>query len=1222
MSTLVANPLSPYRGLGAFGDSDLDALFFFGREREREVIVANLLASRLTVLYGPSGVGKSSVLRAGVVRRVRELAPGADVVVLDRWTGEPHLPELDGEAYLVLDQLEEYFLYHGAGGPLADELPELLGRPGAHVLLAIRDDSLAKLDAFQARIPSVFANQLRLDELDAVSARAAIVRPLERWNELAVPDERVEIEPLLVEAVLAQVTAGGSDAGRVETPYLQLVLSRIWEEERRARSRTLRLTTLGRLGGAARIVRGHLEDALRELPPRDADLAAKALRFLVTPSRTKIAHTVDDLAGYTAAGRPELDTLLRSLSKQRILRAVVPRDGEAMRYEIFHDVLAQPVLEWRQEFEAHAAVERERRRHRRLLVLAGAAFLLAAAMAALAAFALAQRHDARRQAALASVRGAEAVRQAGLAERNSRVARAAAVQAEEARKEAAANASRAERSATRARESERNALRQGALAREQKAVAVQQSAVADREKVRAQAATRRANASAAEARRQAILSAVAADVASSEAGLVVDPVASVRWALAAAGLESSSRVEDALLGALVALRVRAVLDGGGGAVLHAVVGPAGRLVATGSESGQVRVFASGSHRLVQSFALGAPVVALAFAADGRRLLAAAGDTVVVRGARGGGVLRTLRVPGATGAAFAARGTIVTSAGRTLRIWDEATGTLLHETATLTKASVLALSDDGGLVAVFDRNAVAVQVVAVASGTVVGTVTQQGNVTSAAFSPDGALLVSSGHRNAYVWNAGDWSLRHVLAGHESTISAVAFGRDGRLVTASEDSSARIWDPRTGSLVFILSSQHQRKLLDAALGPDGSVVTASADLTARLWPSDLGQVPFVLAGHTDSVTGVSFAPDGSFVLTASDDGTARLWDARMPALSLLGTLGGAVADASFNADGTLVVGGGVDGTARIWRVGGGAVATLRHDGSVTTARFVGSRVLTASEDGTARLWSAAGAPLRTFAHGAPVRAALAKEGGAVITAGDDGIVRGWRPSGRLLWTASDGSPVTAAALAVDGTLATAAADGIVRLRRSGDGTLLHVLRRHEGSVTTLAFTPDGKLLVSGGRDGTARVWEVSTGRLRHVLDCGAALTSAVFSPDGSTVLTADTAGGVRTWSAASGGVVHDLRFHVQIVSRAAFSDDGRWIVTAGPSAAGLWQTRTGMLLAILRGSAGPLRTASFAPRGWTLLTGGSDGSVRTYTCPVCGRIPALQMLARARLAALRR
>ena len=81
-------PDSPYKGLAAFEDSELDALLFFGREREISAVAANVLASRLTVLYGPSGVGKSSLLRAGVARRLRELS-GAPVVVHDSWAEDP-----------------------------------------------------------------------------------------------------------------------------------------------------------------------------------------------------------------------------------------------------------------------------------------------------------------------------------------------------------------------------------------------------------------------------------------------------------------------------------------------------------------------------------------------------------------------------------------------------------------------------------------------------------------------------------------------------------------------------------------------------------------------------------------------------------------------------------------------------------------------------------------------------------------------------------------------------------------------------------------------------------------------------------------------------------------------------------------------------------------------------------------------------------------------------
>ena len=93
MSESARFEAGPYRGLRPFGDSDLDAMLFFGRERERAILVANLLVSRLTVLYGPSGVGKSSLVRAGVVHELRtQLAQDGGngrVVVHERWAGDP-----------------------------------------------------------------------------------------------------------------------------------------------------------------------------------------------------------------------------------------------------------------------------------------------------------------------------------------------------------------------------------------------------------------------------------------------------------------------------------------------------------------------------------------------------------------------------------------------------------------------------------------------------------------------------------------------------------------------------------------------------------------------------------------------------------------------------------------------------------------------------------------------------------------------------------------------------------------------------------------------------------------------------------------------------------------------------------------------------------------------------------------------------------------------------
>ena len=449
-------PESPYKGLVPFEDSGLDALLFFGRERESGIIAENLLAARLTVLYGPSGVGKTSVLSAGVARRLRQQAtknvgerghPEFAVVVFDAWSDEPTeslreaaqeelgaqfgsalLDERPDEALaetlgrwtdalacdllLILDQAEEYFLYHEAERGFALELPDLVTRPGLRVraLLSIRDDALSKLDRFKGRIPNLFANYLRLDHLDRRAAREAVVRPVERFNELT--GESIEVEEELVEAVLDQTATGQVDlgdagrglaadeksTGRIEAAYLQLVLERIWEEERRAGSERLRASTLASLGGAQSIVREHLRRAVQELTSEERDVAADVFRFLVTPSGTKIAHGVEDLADYASVDEQRLLPVLSTLGRERIVRTVDGAGANGARYEIFHDVLGEAVLAWRREQE----LERERRaaeqRHRRLAIVAVLALIALAAMTAVAIYALAQRREARTSA--------------------------------------------------------------------------------------------------------------------------------------------------------------------------------------------------------------------------------------------------------------------------------------------------------------------------------------------------------------------------------------------------------------------------------------------------------------------------------------------------------------------------------------------------------------------------------------------------------------------------------------------------------------------------------------------------------------------------------------------------------------------------------------------------------------------------------------------------------
>ena len=244
---------SPYVGLSVFTEDD--AAIFFGREPERAVLISNLRAARLTLLYAQSGTGKSSLLRAGVASRLNELAQRSFnergtarniPVVFSSWRDEPadeliaqvgqqitrfrqaaspawrapqRLEEAleqaseaaDAALLVILDQFEEYFLYRSREAQdarFADELASCINRGDlrANFLISIREDAYSGLgDLFKSRIDNVYGNYLRLENLTADSARQAIEKPIASYNQAHRERQPVEIEPALVDVVLGQL---------------------------------------------------------------------------------------------------------------------------------------------------------------------------------------------------------------------------------------------------------------------------------------------------------------------------------------------------------------------------------------------------------------------------------------------------------------------------------------------------------------------------------------------------------------------------------------------------------------------------------------------------------------------------------------------------------------------------------------------------------------------------------------------------------------------------------------------------------------------------------------------------------------------------------------------------------------------------------------------------------------------------------------------------------
>ncbi len=1151
-------------------------------------LAANLMANRLTVLYGPSGVGKTSLLRAGLAQRLRQ-EPEAIVVVASSWGSDPvaslldateaALPvtdppleslrrtgsladalgalaaRLDSNIYLVLDQFEEYFLYHegeSGAGTLMEDLPEALRRRGlrANFLLGIREDSLAQLDAFKGRIPNLFANTLRLDRLDRRQGEAAIVGPIREYNRLSPADRQVEIEPELVDAVLSEVAAGRVDLGRsgrggvedevdegrIEAPYLQLVLERLWNVETSRGSRRLRLDTLRELGGAARVVQDHLERAMSELSPNEKDAAAAMYNHLVTPSGTKISHHVGDLAGYAGVDEAGAGRVLGRLADQRIVR--VGGDGAGgPRYEIFHDVLADAVLAWRTRHEADRRLETEReaaeQRHRRTLAFAIAAGVALAILAVISVYALTQRSNARSEA-------------------------------------------------------------RHARARELAALASLQ--------------------------------------------LPVDPERSLRLVLQANGLEQSRDTEDVLRTILRALRVQAVLPGAG-PVAEAGFSPDGKLVITADGGGEARLFRTDTGRLVHSLHHGAPLATASFSPDGSLIVTAGSDgSARIWNAKTGMRLRALEHSGpVTSATFSPDGSVIatTSADGSARIWDIRTGRLLHRLKHPHAVASASFSGDGELlVTVLDaaaRDRVA-RVFDVRSGRLMSGLVQPDPVTTAHFAPSGDRVVTGGIGGvARVWHARTGTLYLELSGHTGAILDAEFSPSGnRIVTASTDQTGRVWDANTGDLITPLSN-HKNSVLRAHFSPVGrTVVTASADGRGSVFKAKSGTILATLIGHQDDVSDAVFSPDGMTIVSASLDGTARLWDPLPdPPLALVGRHRGTITSLAFSPDGGIFASAGKEGGVRIWRFAGGLVKRFAIGAPATRVVFSrdGSLLLGSSAAGIVRVWRTSDwNPVGTFRHRASVAAAdLSPDGRVVATADADGVVRLWElATGRPRWTLATQRPIAVVAFSPDSKmLVTAGADKVARLWRVDDGTLLHKLAGHDRKIVAASFSPDGRRLVTASLDKTARIWDTATGAPGPVLrgHHGRLITSASFSPDSRLVVTTSSDNDSRVWLASSGKQLFPPLAQAADVNGASFSADNRWLVTAGPTA-GVWEMSNGRNLFLLRPLEPLLTAVAFSPAGWHIATGGSDGSVRTYDCQLCAGDRQLVALAQTRLARLRR